>query len=165
MTALTRRPTTISTVAAAAATIVALLTAVIGSIEGGVLAVFGASLIAVGLFRSTGRVVDIGAGSIFVAVVVAGVQGLSTELVVVGTIAAIVAWDLATNAIKLGIQLGREAQTTRLESVHVIASVTVGVSAATVGYGAFVFGSEGQPVGAIVLLVLAVLFLLSGLRR
>jgi len=165
METLTREPTRISSIGATTAALVALVLAGAASIEGGIIAVVGAALIGLGLFWDSGRAIDFGAGILFFGVIVGGLVEAPVILTVLGALAVVVAWDLGTSALEFGRQLGRETPTARLEGVHIVASLLVGVATATVGYGAYLFGTGGQPAGAIILLLLAVIFLIVGLRR
>ncbi|WP_449289598.1 DUF7519 family protein [Natronobacterium lacisalsi] len=87
----------------------------------------------------------------------------AVEPTLVGAVATVLAWDRAQAAIDLGEQLGREARTLRLEAVGLASSLVVGLASATVGYAIYVVGSGGQPVSALVLLLLAAVLLTVGL--
>jgi hypothetical protein len=60
----------------------------------------------------------------------------------------------------LAAQLGREADTRRVEVVHLVGSAAVAAAAATVGYGVYLTAGGGQPVAALLLLLLAGVILL-----
>jgi len=80
------------------------------------------------------------------------------------TVGTVVAWDVATNAVELGEQMGREADTTRAEVTHALATTGVGVVLAATSYGVYVLSGGGQPVGAVIALLVGALALLSALR-
>ena len=164
MMELTRKPTRNNTVASITAAVVTLVVTGSGSPAGGLFGLIGLALLALGLHRGVRLAVDLGGGVIFIGVVLGGLQGLSPEASVIGAVGALLAWDLANSAVELGEQLGRETSTDRLEAVHIVTSLAVGLLSATVGYGVFVFSGAGQPLGVIVLLILAVVFLIAGLR-
>ncbi|USZ71857.1 DUF7519 family protein [Natronosalvus halobius] len=164
MKELTRRPTRIASLGAALAAVIVVGATAVGSPAGAVLAVIGTVSLAAGLVWGITDATDAGAGLLFVAVVLSGLQGMPPEVTVVGAIAALVALDLGRSAVELGEQLGRETDTRRLEAVHVVSSLSVGLVAATLGYGVYVFGGGGQPAGGVVLLLLAVVFLVAALK-
>lgn len=80
--------------------------------------------------KRTRLLVGAGTGLVFLSVVVSGaVVGSSvTELLAAG-VATVLAWDLAEQAVNLGEQVGSAAQTRRVEAVHGVATLGVGVAA------------------------------------
>ena len=82
-----------------------------------------------------------------------------------GVIATVLAWDFGEQAISVGEQLGREADTTQLEITHAAGSTVVGVGAGALGYGIYLVSSGGQPVPTLVFLLLAAVVLTSALRN
>lgn len=160
---LTRRPALISSAVAATGAILAVVTSGYASIFGLALAVIGASFLALGLARGTHSAIDVACLLLFAGVLASGYEGGSVELALLGTVGTVVAWDLGQSAIDLGEQLGREAQTTRLEAVHVASSAIVGLVAITIGYTLYVFAADGQPVAAVALLLAAASLITIGL--
>jgi hypothetical protein len=161
MSQITRRPPVSSSLVAGAAAVVTVPIAGLGSTTGLAFAAIGFVVFAVGLWWSHRRAIDAGSVALFFGVVVGGIGTTVVEPTVVGTITTILAWDIAHGAVDLGEQLGREAETTRLEAVHVISSSLVGLLSGTVGYAIYVVAG-GQPVAAAVLLVLAALLIIVG---
>ncbi|SDR08119.1 DUF7519 family protein [Natronobacterium texcoconense] len=162
---LTRKPTIASSVAAVVTATVAALVAGLVSVTALGVGVAGVVVLAVGLAIGNRDAVDVGALVVFLGILLAGLQGGATavEPTLVGTIATVLAWDRAHAAIDLGEQLGREPPTLRLEAVGFASSLLVGLLAGTFGYAVYVFGGGGQPVPALVLLLLAALFITIGL--
>lgn len=79
-----------------------------------------------------------GTGSVLVAVFFSGfVHDASTQALLVGTAATVVAWDLSEQAINMGEHVGRQARTWPVELAHVTGAVVV--AAAGVG-GAIAIG-------------------------
>lgn len=148
------RPTTLTGVSAALAGAVAAFVAVWSGTGGGVLAAVGLLATLAGLVRGNRIAVDAGCGLLVLGVLASGFDG-PVEPVLVGTLAAVVAWDLATSAIDLGVQLGREANTSRLELVCVFSSLLVGVTTVLVGYTVFLVAASGQPIDAVFFLLAA----------
>jgi len=107
--------------------------------------------------------VDLGGLVLLVATVVAGTVA-PVPVTLACTVGTVVAWDLATNAVELGEQLGREADTTRAEVTHALATAGVGVVLAALAYGVYAVAGGGQPVGAVIALLVGALALLSALR-
>lgn len=126
--------------------------------------VSGLVLLAVGLVRGATAAVTTGSFGLFGSAVVAGVQGAPVEPILVSVVAVVVAWDVGGTAISLGKQLGRETETRRLEAVHAIGSVAVGVATAGVAYGLYRTGPSEQPVAALVFSVIGAVLLLEALR-
>lgn len=126
--------------------------------------IVGFALLLVGLIRGSNANVTVGAFGLFLAGLLAGVWGGPVGLVLVSVTAAVLAWDYGGTAISIGEQLGREADTGRLEIVHMASSGTVGMVTAGIGYGLYLGGSGGQPVVALVFLILAAVFLAQALK-
>lgn len=131
---------------------------------GGALGVFGLLLLGVGQLRGTRTAVTVGALLGFGGVVAAGASGAAPAVVLVGTAAAVLAWDLGEQAINLGEQLGRSARTRNAELVHAANSTLVAAAAIGIGYGLFLVAAGGQPVPALVLLLGAGVLLAAALR-
>ncbi|WP_436344348.1 DUF7519 family protein [Natronorubrum sp. FCH18a] len=162
---ITRRPTLVLSTAAIVAVLIGLLSTVVGPSSALAFGGVGAVVFAIGLVRSRRSALDAGAVILFAGIVVAGLDRTAVEPTVVGTIAVVVAWDLGHSAVALGDQLGREAQTVRLEAVHVVSSLLIGLLAGTVGYAVYVVAGGSQPAAAAVFLLLAAVLLIVGLGR
>lgn len=128
--------------------------------------VLGLVLVAagVGFDRGRQRLVTVGAAVLFSGVLTAGAMGAPIELLLVGGTASILAWDFGQNAISVGEQLGRESRTTRAEIVHAAGSTIVATLTAGVGYAIYRVASGGQPIVALVFLLIAAIVLVSTLR-
>lgn len=109
--------------------------------------------------------VKLGAGLVFVAVLAAALFHLAPLVRLLGgVVGAVLAWDAADNAIGIGQQLGRRAETVRIEAVHLAGTAAVGVA----GVAAAVV-VRGLSVGAVsleafVLLLAAVVLLTLSLH-
>lgn len=126
--------------------------------------VLSTGLFALGLRRQSHRLVDAAAGLLVGALLVAGVYGTPAELLVVSTAAAVLAWDVADNALTVGEQLGRRARTERLELVHAAATLAVAVVGSAFAYGVFELAGGGRPLLAVVLLLLGSTLIVAVLR-
>ncbi|USZ69205.1 hypothetical protein NGM10_05555 [Halorussus salilacus] len=129
-------------------------------------AVGAAGLLAVllGVVRGSRRAVTLGSATLLVGALFGGVVAPLAHLLLPGVIGAILAYDFGEQAINVGEQLGRETDTTNLEATHAAASTVVGVGAGGLGYAIYLGASGGQPVTALVFLLLAALALTSALR-
>ena len=159
---LSRRPTLVSAGGAVAAALVAV---VVGGVSatGFAVGLAGTALLVAALARGSRAVVDVGCLLLFVGVVAGGLEGGSVERTLLATVATVLAWDLGGNAVDLGDQLGREADTRRLEVTHAGSSLLVGLASATLGYAVYVVAADGQPAGAVALLLVAALLVTLGL--
>lgn len=117
-----------------------------------------------GLLWPSRRALTAGACLLFAGVLLAGVDGAPAGPVLLGTVAAVVAWDVGHVAIGIGRQLGRRATTRRLEATRAAVGVGVGLTAAALGYVVFRLGAGGRPTTALVLLLFAGVVLVSALR-
>jgi hypothetical protein len=127
-------------------------------------AALGVLLVGLGLVRVSRRLVTLGGAALFAGVVLAGVQGAPPESLLLSTLGAVLAWDVADHAIGVGEHLGREADTRRVELVHAATSLLVGVFGAGVCFATYVVAAGGQPVSALVLLLLGAVALVAALR-
>lgn len=116
-----------------------------------------------GLARGTNSTVTTGAFGLFLAAVIAGAQNAPISPILASVVLVVVAWDTGSNAISVGEQLGRSTNTIRIEIVHILASITVGVVTASVGYAIYWFGAGGQPATAVVFLLLGAILLIATL--
>ncbi|MFC4358612.1 hypothetical protein ACFO0N_11740 [Halobium salinum] len=119
----------------------------------------GLLVLAAGLYRGSRRAVTGGGVVLLGGVVFAGVGGGPPAGLLLGALGALLAWDYGENAITMGEQLGRAADTRRAELFHAAASLGVGVVGSGVVYGIYLGASGGQPVTALVFLLLAVVLL------
>ncbi|THE63385.1 hypothetical protein D8Y22_18785 [Salinadaptatus halalkaliphilus] len=164
---LTHRPSVASSVVAVAAAGFGALLAGLGSVNGLAIGAVGGAVLGVGLIRGHRTAVDIGALAVFAGVVIGGLGSTAVEPTVLGTIATVLAWDLAHGGIGLGEQLGRESPTRRLEAVLFVSSLSVGLVSGLLGYAVSLVGAGALPVDAVVLLVTAaaLLTVALGARR
>ncbi|NGM69322.1 hypothetical protein G6M89_09930 [Natronolimnobius sp. AArcel1] len=162
---LTHKPALLSSGVSIVAALVATVAAGLGSMTGLAFAAVGALALGIGLALGNRTAVDAGAVAIFFGVVAAGLEAVVVTPTVLGTIAVVLAWDLAHAAIDIGEQLGRETPTRRLEAVAIVSSMLVGLFAGTLGYAVFIAGAGGQPVAMVVLLLLAAALITIGLGK
>lgn len=160
-----RSPAVVSTTLAVGAGVVSLLGSALGSLAGVPPAAVGLLVLGVGLVRGSRRILTAGAGLLFVGVLLAGASGAGPEPLVVGTLGAVLAWDVGENGIGVGAQLGREADTRRVELVHAASSLAVGAVTAALGYGVYLAAASGQPLTALVFLLFGAVLLVSVLDR
>ena len=159
MTEFEPRPPTTAVLPAAVAAAVSVLAVAVGSTLGVAVAGAGAVGVVFGAHTATRRYVTVGAALAFAGVVVAAARGLPMSLALVAAVAALVAYDTGEHAVTLGIDVGRHAPTGQSVLVHATGSVAVGVIAATLGYGAYVFGPTSLPVTGLLALLLAAVLL------
>lgn len=155
----------ISGVLAVMAAILAMVSVALASVLALIFGLLGAVGVAGGVFGLNSRTgVVVGSGVLFIGVLVAGVMGAPTAVLIAATIATILALDLGQNAVSVGRQLSGDAYTRRGEFVHGAASLVVGVLVAGLAYGIYLVSPTGQPIGALVLLLLAGFFLVWSFR-
>ena len=160
-----RSPAVVSSGLAVGAGVVSLLGSTLGAVVGALPATAGLVVLGVGLLRASRAALTAGAGLLFAGVLLAGASGAAPEPLLVGTIGAVLAWDVGENGIGIGAQLGRAADTRRAELVHAASSLVVGAVTAGLGYGVYLGAASGQPLTALVFLLLGAVVLVSALGR
>lgn len=160
-----RTPERLSQLLGSIGGVVALVVAVGHSTVGGLVAVAGLALVVGGLLSGTRRWVTFGAAMLLGSVLYAGVVGAAPILLLAGVGAVVFAWDVGGFGIDLGAQLGREARTGRLEAVHALGSAAVAVASAGIGGALYLAASGGQPMAALLLLLLAGTLLVATLDQ
>jgi hypothetical protein len=165
MNRITRRPTRLSSVAALVAGVLGVVTA--GPYSGLALGLAGLGFVglAAGLAVNSRSLATVGPIGLFAGAVAAGAETAPVTVTLFSILAAVLAYDFGATAIDIGAQLGREADTRRLELIHVGASSFVGVAIGVVSYLVYALGTGGQPISAVVGLLLAVVVLFAALRR
>lgn len=160
----THSPATVSSIMATAAAVLAVLASGT-SLLSMVLAIFGLIGVVAGLFAvESQRTTAIGTGVVFAGVVLSGILGSTTPLLVFGSLATILAFDFAQNAFSVGNQLSAETDTTRGELVHAAASLAAGVVIVGLAYGIYVAGLQGLSYGSLAFLLFGGLLLAYTIR-
>lgn len=124
----------------------------------------GALVLVAGVAVGRESTVSVGAVVLLGGTIGAAVEGAPGPVVLVATVASVLAWDAGRYAIRLGARFGRDAPTARIELVHSAASGLVGVFTAGLGYGIFRSATAGQPLIALVYLLLAAILIATALR-
>lgn len=149
----------------ALAGLVGFVAVAVQAVGGPAAVVGGAGLVALvaGLRAGLRRLVSLGVLGLILGVLVAGAVGVPAELLLVSAAASAVAWDVADQAVSLGEQVGRGADTARAELVHAAGSALVATAAVAAAYLVF-RAVAGGPVVALALLLLGAILLASVLR-
>jgi len=138
-------------------------TAVVVSTAGAVAAV-GLVVLLAGLALPSRRLITNGGAIQLAGVLYAGYTGAPALPLLVAALMGVLAWDVASNAVSVGEQLGRESSTLRGETVHAASSFVVGSVAVGVGYAVYLAAAGGQPMAAVFLLVVGAVALVNALR-
>lgn len=165
MTTIDRGPTRVGRWTSAVAGVVAFVTSGFYSWSALAVGTIGLGLLLVGVVRGAKGAVTTGAFGLLVAGVLAGSAGAPVPPILASVVFTVLAWDTGGNAIGVGEQLGRSADTARIEIVHAVGTLAVGVLTAAVGSGVYWFAAGGQPVAAVVFLLLGALLLLGTLGQ
>lgn len=131
------------------------------------LAVLAAALVPL-RFRWSRVLIDVGAGMVFLTVLVGGVvRGTSTPALLAATAATVVAWDAGENAVSLGGQVGtgEGAATRRAELVHAGAGAVVACVGVAAVLGVTRLGVDDLPLAALVALLVAGVALALAIHR
>lgn len=164
MKGIDRSPTPVAGWIAIAAGLVAAASVGVYTWSGLVAGAIGVLGLVAGVALGRESTVSVAASVLLAAVILAAAEGTPPVIVLVAAVATVLAWDVGRYAIGLGAQLGRDAPTTRIELVHAAASGVVGVVTAGIGFGIFRSTATGQPMIALVYLLLAALIVVFALR-
>lgn len=164
MSEITRKPTRFGVALSLSAALLASVVAGVAAVGALAVGLLGTAILAVALARGSHRTVSVAGAALAVAVLLAGAGADSPEPVLAAAVAAVMAWDLGTNAVTVGEQLGRETRTARLEAFHAAASLGVGALVVGVGYGVYLTATGGQPVAALLFLLAGTVALVGALR-
>lgn len=126
---------------------------------------FGVAILGVGFVTERPGGITLGCSVVAVSALYGGTTGAPVLATLFGVTAAIVSWDIGTQALVIGDQLGTEAPTTQLELFRAAATSIVGVSVITAGYLVYFVSAAGQSASAVLGLVLAVTVFVALLRR
>lgn len=126
-----------------------------------ILALFAIAPLVAGVRRTGPLQAHLGGGVLVVAVLVAGYGSAPRGLVLVATVASVVAWDAATTAITLDRQVTPMAETARAEIVHSGATLAVGAVLAGGVYLVTLLPRGTTPVTAAVLVIVGAIALLA----
>ncbi|MDS0260730.1 hypothetical protein NDI56_15085 [Haloarcula sp. S1CR25-12] len=127
-------------------------------------ALLGGGLLAAGLVRRRDAPLAVGAGALFSAVVLAGIDGKSTGWLLLAAVPAVLAWTSARDAVRLGRQVGRAASTLRVELVRTVSTLTALVAGGGAGYLLERTLTGGESPLALALLLVAVVAFTLALR-
>ncbi len=159
-----RGPTELGSRVAIVFAAVAVLLAALTSLTGLSISAIGAFAFGFGTVRGSRRWSNAGAVGIGGGHLLGAAAGAPVELVLLGMVATVVAWDVGEHATSLGEQVGSETRTVRNEVVHLTASVAVGAGGALVSYVVFRTAAGGRPTAALAMLLFGVIALLTALR-
>lgn len=164
MSTIDRTPTSLSRWLAVGAGLLALVASGFYSWAALTLASLGLGLLGLGLARGSNRALTGGAAGQFAGAILAGAQGAPVLPVLGAVVLVVLAWDVGSFGIGVGNQLGRAAETRRIELVHAAGSAGVGSLVVIGGYGVYRLGSGGQPVAALFFLLVGAVVLFGALR-
>jgi hypothetical protein len=157
-------PTRLGSALAVGAAGLAAVTGTGGSGGWVMLAPAGAVVVTGGLWRGDRRLVTAGCGALLCAALVTGLSGGAPARTVLAVAATMVAWDIGEHAVTLGDQLGRRANTWRLELLHAAVAVAVATGGVSVVSLSFLLGGGGHPLVALVALLVGSVALLTAIR-
>jgi len=129
------------------------------------IALLGVTLVGLGLRRHRDGPLATGAGTLLVAVVLAGLDGRSTGWLLAATVPVILTWTSARHAVQLGRQVGRVASTLRVELVRTISTLAGLVAGAGSAYLLERTVTGGESPLALALLLVTVVAFTVALRR
>ncbi len=165
MSSPSRAPTRLSAWLAAAAGLASVVSSGFGSWIGLAIGAPGLLVVLIGIRSVSRRTLSVGALGLCAAGLAAGVEGVPTGLVLTSVLGSVLAWDLGTTAITLGVQVGADADTARLELVHAAGSLAVGLGAAIGAVVLYLAVPDAPSPTALLVLLVAVGFLLLAVRH
>lgn len=112
------------------------------------------------------RLVTAGAALLFLGVVTSGVvRGASDSRLLLAGVATVLAWDLGGNAVSLGNQVGRAAETHRTELLHAGATLVAGAAVFVVALAVAALDVQGLSLTGFAVLLVAGFALVVAMRH
>ncbi|WP_058365955.1 DUF7519 family protein [Haloparvum sedimenti] len=164
MTEIDRRPPMASVVAGTVFALLSVLACAAASAQGALVATVGLLALVVGLVRASRRALTWSVALYVAGFVVAGLSGADPAPLVAAAVALTLAWDAADHALSLGEHVGRDARSRRNQFVHAGTNALVGLLTGGVAYGTYVAATGGQPVAALVFLLLGAVAVVTAFR-
>lgn len=130
----------------------------------GVFGIIGVALLGAGIARGSHQLNLLGFGLLVGTILLGAILQLSTIGIVTSMAAAIVAYDAGRYAIGLGNQLRENASAPQAELFHIGGTTVVAGVLAAGTYAGYQFLWGGQPVSAVILLLIAAALLFLVLR-
>jgi hypothetical protein len=127
-------------------------------------AALGWLLLAAALAARSRTAASLGLAALWTATVFLALAGGAVETVGVSLGAAVLSWDAAGRALALGRQLTTAASTARVEAVHALATVAVGLGSLGVAYAVFAVSSWRLAAVAVVAVGLALALFVAALE-
>jgi len=124
----------------------------------------GLVLVAAGASRASERALTYGTGVQTLGVAFAGFAGGGVEATLAAAVAVVIAWDLGDHALSLGADVGRNGRSRRNLLVHAAGTLVVGALTAGIAYGTYLAATGGQPIAALVFLLLGAVVVASAFR-
>lgn len=144
--------------------LVGAIAAVAYSPIGAIVGFTGLVLLVLGIALPRPGFFGFGATTLLAGVVVSGVYGAPAALLVVGSVGAVLAWDLLHNAASHGRQVGRQSASGTAEIAHAGGSLTAGGVVAVLLLAIDGMTGGGYSTTAVGLLAMAAVLLVLSLR-
>ena len=158
------RPTAISWAIGLIAIVMATIVLAAGELIGGLLAGFAGLIFLIAVGRSDRSVFNIGIAVLVLALIAAAITPTPPTSVLVATILAVIAWDQFETAFTLGEQIGVNQPTARLEIFNAGTTALVGAIGGGIIYIGFLLIPTGWPLTAIIVMLIAALFVLLAIE-
>lgn len=126
--------------------------------------VTGGTLGIVGTAIGSRRVLGVGVLAILLGGLLAGAQGLPVPGLGMSIVGALLVWDAGEQSVSVAGQVGQAGDPERPIVVHVAVTVVGAVVVGSAVYLVYAVASGGQPVVALVLLLIGATFIISSLR-
>ncbi len=124
----------------------------------------GLVAIIIGGFRGMRTLAFFGITMLVISMIMAGLYNYPVSTLLAAGVLTVVAWDMLQNGFSIGQQVGREIDTTRVELLHGGTTLLSGTVVAALIYGIYVLSPPGWPLQALILAMLAALFLVIAIE-
>ncbi|MFB6188152.1 MAG: hypothetical protein ABEI86_14985, partial [Halobacteriaceae archaeon] len=105
-----------------------------------------------------------GTGLLYLGILLGATTLNSVILPLISAAAVIVAWDIGDQGISIGNQLSTNASASRLEFIHGLVSIGIGLFSTIGAYVIYRVATGNQPITALFLLLFAAIVLIATLR-